>query len=77
MLTGLDSIMLIKQSRVHVNNPPPPPLPWVSPAFKRLTNLRQQTISTGTLSFSDTTVMWSIASVKFSVATTTLQNRTT
>ena len=76
MLTGLDSIMPIKQSRVHVNKPPLP-LPWVSPAFKRLINLRQQTISTGTLSFSDTTVMWSIASVKFSLATTMLQNRTT
>ena len=42
ILTGLDSIILIKQSRVHVNDPP-----WVLTEFKHLIHLRQQAFSTG------------------------------
>jgi len=38
--TGLDTIMPVKQSRVHVDDPP-----WVSPEFKHLINLRQRAFS--------------------------------
>ena len=40
--TGLDTIMPVKQSRVHVDDPP-----WVSPEFKHLINLRQRAFSAG------------------------------
>ena len=45
ILTGLDSIMPIRQSRIHANDTPRPS--WVSPEFKHLKNLSQRAFSTG------------------------------